>query len=47
MPRLFSSLVGWGEVPFTVNGLGWLTVYVLAPIVGAVVGGGVGKRFFG
>jgi glycerol uptake facilitator protein len=37
-PRVFSSLVGWGTVPFTVNGAGWFTVYILAPIVGGQVG---------
>jgi glycerol uptake facilitator protein len=44
-PRLFSSLVGWGSVPFTVNGLGWLTVYVIAPSLGAIAGGGVYRLF--
>jgi len=44
-PRLFSSMVGWGRVPFTANGLGWLTVYVIAPVCGAVAGGAV-HRFF-
>jgi glycerol uptake facilitator protein len=38
-PRLFSSFAGWGSVPFTANGWGWLTVYVIAPIVGALSGG--------
>jgi glycerol uptake facilitator protein len=41
IPRLFSAMVGWGAVPFTANGLGWLTVYVVAPVVGAVAGGGL------
>jgi glycerol uptake facilitator protein len=40
-PRLFSSMVGWGRVPFETNGYGWLIVYVLAPVLGAVLGGGV------
>jgi len=40
-PRIFSSLAGWGTLPFTVNGHGWLTVYVLAPIVGGLAGGGL------
>lgn len=40
-PRLFSSLVGWKSIPFTANGLGWLTVYVIAPIAGAVAGGAI------
>jgi glycerol uptake facilitator protein len=38
-PRLFSSLAGWGAVPFTTNGVGWLTVYCLAPILGGLTGG--------
>jgi glycerol uptake facilitator protein len=38
-PRIFSSLVGWGAVPFTANGVGWLSVYVVAPVVGALLGG--------
>lgn len=40
-PRVFSAMAGWGDVPFTANGTGWFTVYVLAPLVGAVAGGGV------
>jgi len=40
-PRLFSSLAGWGTVPFTANGWGWLTVYIVAPILGGLLGGGV------
>lgn len=43
-PRLFSSLAGWGWVPFETNSYGWLTVYILAPILGAVLGGGVYKN---
>jgi len=38
-PRLFSSLVGWGGIPFSANGSGWLTVYILAPILGGLLGG--------
>jgi glycerol uptake facilitator protein len=37
-PRIFSSLAGWGTVPFTANGGGWLSVYVMAPILGAQFG---------
>jgi glycerol uptake facilitator protein len=40
-PRVFSALAGWGAVPFTTNGHGWLTVYIVAPIVGALLGGGI------
>lgn len=45
-PRLFSSLAGWGAVPFQVNGLGWLTVYVAAPVLGGLLGGGIYRAFF-
>lgn len=38
-PRIFSSLAGWGSVPFTANGLGWLVVYIMAPILGGLLGG--------
>jgi len=40
-PRLFSSMAGWGSIPFTTNGIGWLTVYILSPLIGAVAGGGI------
>lgn len=45
-PRLFSSLAGWGSVPFTTNGAGWFTVYILAPICGGLLGGGIYHVFF-
>jgi glycerol uptake facilitator protein len=45
-PRVFSSLAGWGGVPFQANGLGWLTVYILAPLLGGLLGGGVYRVFF-
>ncbi len=44
-PRVFSALAGWGQVPFTVNGYGWFTVYILAPILGALLGGGLHRAF--
>ena len=43
-PRVFSSLVGWKAVPFSTNGLGWLTVYIISPCVGALIGAGVASR---
>lgn len=43
-PRLFSAMAGWGSVPFKANGNGWWAVYVLAPFIGAVAGGGVYNR---
>jgi glycerol uptake facilitator protein len=40
-PRIFSSLAGWGSIPFSANGMGWLTVYVIAPVSGALAGGAI------
>lgn len=45
-PRVFSSLVGWGAIPFDVNGHGWWTVYILAPLLGGLLGGGIYRAFF-
>ena len=45
-PRLFSSMAGWGRVPFEANGSGWFNVYILAPIIGGLLGGGLYRAFF-
>lgn len=45
-PRLFSALAGWGGVPFTANGGGWLTVYILGPIAGGQLGAILYRLFF-
>ncbi len=45
-PRLFSSLAGWGDVPFTTNGQGWWTVYIVAPILGGLLGGAIYRALF-
>jgi glycerol uptake facilitator protein len=45
-PRLFSALAGWGPMVFTVNGSGWLVVYILAPLAGGVAGALAYRTFF-
>ena len=45
-PRVFSSLAGWGSVPFRTNGTGWLTIYIIAPLLGGLLGGGIYRVFF-
>jgi glycerol uptake facilitator protein len=44
-PRVFSALAGWREIPFTANGRGWFTVYLLAPILGAIAAGGIHRHW--
>ena len=39
-PRVISWFMGWGDIAFPGPRGGWLTVYILAPIVGALIGGG-------
>jgi glycerol uptake facilitator protein len=45
-PRLFSSVAGWNAVPFNANGSGWFTVYILAPILGGLLGGWMYRILF-
>jgi glycerol uptake facilitator protein len=45
-PRVFSALAGWGSIPFTANGMGWLTVYLIAPVIGGLAGGGIYRACF-
>ncbi len=45
-PRVFSSPAGRGRVPFAVNGCGWFTVYILAPLLGGLLGGGLYRACF-
>src|SRR5258706_586062 len=44
-PRVWSAVAGWGGVPFSANGWGWLTVYIIAPLIGAQAGGLVYRVF--
>jgi glycerol uptake facilitator protein len=44
-PRLFAALAGWGTIALPgPRGTGFLTVYILAPLLGAVAGGGLYTR---
>ena len=43
IPRLFSNFAGWGTIPFSANGSGWLNVYIIAPIIGAIAGAFLAK----
>jgi glycerol uptake facilitator protein len=46
-PRVIAYVAGWGEIAIPgPRGFGFLTVYILAPILGAVVGGGLHHYFF-
>ncbi len=45
-PRVFSALAGWGALPFAVNGTGWFTVYIVAPMLGALGGAGVARLLY-
>lgn len=38
-PRLIAAFAGWGSEVFRTNGTGWFTVYIIAPILGAQLGG--------
>jgi glycerol uptake facilitator protein len=41
-PRLFACFAGWGDVAIPgPNGRGFWSVYMVAPIIGAVTGGGI------
>lgn len=41
-PRLFAAIAGWGPVALPgFSDLSWLTVYIVAPILGGILGGGM------
>lgn len=47
-PRLFAYAAGWGEIAIPgPNGRGFVTVYILAPALGALAGAGFYQRFLG
>jgi glycerol uptake facilitator protein len=39
-PRLIAYFAGWGQVAISFHEFDWLTVYIVAPIVGAIAGAG-------
>lgn len=43
-PRLFAFFAGWGPIAIPGPRGGFLTVYILAPIVGAVLGGAIYEK---
>jgi glycerol uptake facilitator protein len=44
-PRLFASLAGWGAAAIPgPNGSGFFTVYIVAPTLGALLGGGLYEK---
>lgn len=43
-PRLVAYVAGWRDIAIPGRGTGFLTVYILAPVVGAIAGGGVYLR---
>jgi glycerol uptake facilitator protein len=44
-PRLFACLAGWGSIALPgADGTSWLTVYIIAPTLGAVAGGALYER---
>ena len=41
-PRLFAYFAGWGKIALPgLADTGWLTVYIVAPIAGALIGGAI------
>jgi len=44
-PRLVSYIFGWGEVAIPGPRGGFFTVYILSPIIGGILGGGVYQTF--
>jgi len=40
-PRLVAFMFGWGEIAIPGPRNGWLLVYIVAPCVGALIGGGI------
>ena len=37
-PRIIAHFNGWEQLAFSYNGIGWLMVYIIAPLIGGTVG---------
>ena len=46
-PRIISWFLGWGEIAFPGPRGGWLSVYIIAPMLGALIGGGLYRLMAG
>ncbi len=47
-PRVFAALAGWGRIALPgINGVGFLTVYILAPLLGGIAGIGLYQTWIG
>jgi glycerol uptake facilitator protein len=46
-PRLVSWFLGWGEIAIPGPRGGWLSVYIVAPCIGALIGGGLYRLMAG
>jgi glycerol uptake facilitator protein len=42
-PRLVSYYLGWGDIAIPGPRGGWIVVYVVGPMIGALIGGGIGR----